>query len=98
MIKKQTKNNKKMAKQIKKLRVGLNMSQDRFGKKIGITGKSISAYESGRCVPPLRILERMSEIYDAGFVAIPENNKQVLAEKLSLLKKLILELEVKFLR
>jgi DNA-binding XRE family transcriptional regulator len=29
------------------------MSQDRFGKKIGVSGKTISAYETGKITPTL---------------------------------------------
>ena len=49
-------NNKEIiiAQKIKNIRLLKNLSQDRFGKKIGKSGKTISAYESGRCVPTLR--------------------------------------------
>ena len=49
--------------QIKKIRNKLGLSQIRFGKRIGISGKTISAYETGKIEPPLRVLERISSTY-----------------------------------
>ena len=49
--------------EIKKLRQELNLSQERFGKKIGVSGKSISAYETGRVMPPLKIMEKIAKVY-----------------------------------
>lgn len=86
---------KKIAQKIRKLREKLNLSQDRFGKKIGLSGKSISAYESGRCVPSLKILEKISQVYDAGFVAMADIHKRSILDKLQDFKKLIGELEAK---
>ncbi len=52
-------------KEIKKLREELNLSQERFGKKVGVSGKSISAYETGRVIPPLKIMEKIAKVYKA---------------------------------
>jgi transcriptional regulator with XRE-family HTH domain len=82
---------------IKSLRVGLNMSQERFGKKIGITGKTISAYETGRCAPPLKILEKISSAYDATFLTLDMNKKLDLASKIQTVKNVILDLEKRLL-
>ena len=41
---------------IKQFRLSKNMSQERFGKKIGLSGKSISAYETGICKPSLKVI------------------------------------------
>ncbi|MFA6981808.1 MAG: helix-turn-helix transcriptional regulator [Patescibacteria group bacterium] len=49
---------------IKYVRIKNNLSQDRFGKKLGLSGKTISAYEKGVITPPMRILERISEVYN----------------------------------
>ncbi|MFC1621985.1 helix-turn-helix transcriptional regulator [Patescibacteria group bacterium] len=48
---------------IREIRRKSNLSQDRFGNKLGVSGKTISAYETGKTLPPLRILEKISEIY-----------------------------------
>jgi transcriptional regulator with XRE-family HTH domain len=49
---------------IKMLRERLNMSQHRFGSKLGISGKTVSAYECGKCIPPVRILSKISDTFD----------------------------------
>lgn len=54
--------------QIKNLRLKLNMSQDRFGKRIGLSGKTISAYEKGKINPALVVLERISDEFDVNFI------------------------------
>lgn len=54
--------------QIKNLRLKLNMSQDRFGKRIGLSGKTISAYEKGKINPALAVLERISDEFDVNFI------------------------------
>ena len=46
--------------QIKNLRNRLNISQERFGKRIGLTGKTISAYETGKITPPIEIITSLS--------------------------------------
>jgi len=49
--------------QIRKIRNEKGLSQKRFGEKVGISGKSISAYETGKVVPPIIILEKITSIY-----------------------------------
>jgi transcriptional regulator with XRE-family HTH domain len=80
-----------LGERIKRLRLSKNMSQARFGSKLGISGKSISAYENDLCVPSLRVMESMSSTYDVSF--IPENNKQNISKKIQDLKKYLIELE-----
>lgn len=80
-----------LGEKIKKLRLSKNMSQERFGSKLGISGKSVSAYENNLCVPSLRVMESISNTYDVSF--IPQNNKDHLNTKLQDLKKYLIELE-----
>jgi len=61
--------------QIKILRLKLNMSQDRFGKKIGVSGKTVSAYEKGKINPALTVLEKISEEFNVNF--IKKSNKEI---------------------
>jgi len=83
----------KISVKIKDIRVKNNLSQDRFGRKIGISGKSISAYETGRCHPPLYILEQISRTYDASFLHLKESRKVELENRLSLIRESLMELE-----
>jgi len=80
-----------IGKKIKKIRLSKNMSQERFGYKIGVSGKSISAYENGACTPSLRVMEALSSVYNASFISTPDRKE--LLNKLSLLKVHIDELE-----
>ena len=83
----------KISNKIKVLRQKLNLSQDRFGKKIGVTGKAVSSYETGRCTPSLRTLERIAEAYNTSFVSIKDERKTDLFAKIKYVKDVIADLE-----
>lgn len=68
----------KIPEQIKSLRIKLNMSQSRFGLRIGVSGKSISAYETGRCQPTLKVLKKISSVYKVPCMKIHEEDSGVL--------------------
>jgi transcriptional regulator with XRE-family HTH domain len=86
-----------LAKQLKVIRISRNLSQERFGKKIGKSGKTISAYESGRISPTLKVLDSISQVYDVTFLHVKKVKKEQLREKLEYLKKTIEEIESAFL-
>ena len=71
---------------IKKLREKKGLSQERFGNKIGVSGKSISAYEKGRCVPPTKVLETISKVYNVPAFYICDTNKNDLSTIISEIK------------
>ncbi|KKU49160.1 MAG: DNA-binding helix-turn-helix protein [candidate division WWE3 bacterium GW2011_GWB1_47_11] len=48
---------------IKTLRLSHKLSQRRFGEKLGISGKTVSAYETGRSLPSLKVMENISSAY-----------------------------------
>jgi len=79
-----------ISKQIKKLRLKLNMSQDRFGKKIGVTGKTISAYETGKITPSLAVINKISKEFEVSFVK--KSNREI-ERKIDELQKSLLELQ-----
>lgn len=85
--------NSDLAQRIKSIRTRLNLSQDRFAKKIGLTGKTISAYENGRCVPPLKVLDKITTTYGQPFLSAGEEDKDNLTHKLSLIKQYLCDLE-----
>jgi transcriptional regulator with XRE-family HTH domain len=78
---------------IREIRFRNNLSQERFGMKIGVTGKCISAYETGKCNPPLKILEAISKTYDAAILHLKASKKEELEEKLKSIKDSLLEIE-----
>ncbi len=84
---------KEMCKKIRDIRTSKNLSQDRFGQKIGLSGKTISAYETGRAIPSLRVLETISEVYDAAIFHVRTERKDFLKIQLQQVKQAIVELE-----
>jgi transcriptional regulator with XRE-family HTH domain len=87
----------KLAKKIKEIRTSKNLSQDRFGKKIGKSGKTISAYESCRCMPTTKVLDSISQVYDVTFMHLKKSKKDQLREKLTYIKDAIKDIECTFL-
>jgi len=79
-----------IGKQIKILRLRLNISQDRFGKRIGLSGKTISAYEKGKIIPPLEVLNKISEEFEVNFVK--KSNREI-ERKIADLQKSLIELQ-----
>ena len=86
-----------LAQKIKEIRMSRNLSQSRFGKKIGKSGKTISAYESGRCTPTFRVLDSISQTYDVTFLHLKQSRKAQLKERLSFIKDSIKDIESTFL-
>ena len=85
--------NNLIAKRIKEIRNDLNLSQDRFARRIGLTGKTISAYENGRCVPTLKILDKITATYGQPFLTAGAADKNNFAQKLNLIKQYLGDLE-----
>lgn len=72
---------------IKEIRDGHNLSQERFAKRLGLSGKTISAYETGRTQPPLKVVEKIVEVYKTPIVSINTENRKDLRERLILIEK-----------
>jgi transcriptional regulator with XRE-family HTH domain len=79
-----------IGKQIKNLRLRLNISQDRFGKRIGLTGKTISAYETGKISPPIEVLNKISEEFEVNIVK--KTNREI-ERKIEELQRSLIELQ-----
>lgn len=86
-----------IGKKIKDIRQGKNLSQKRFGVKIGVSGKTVSAYEQGRCMPSLKILDSISQVYDVTFLHLKKSKKSQLKEKLKYIIKAVEDIENTFL-
>lgn len=78
--------------QLKRLRCGLNLSQERFGRRLGISGKSVSAYETGRCVPTVRVLKHIADEYNVSFMEMSNDNRMSLNQKVEELEKCFTQL------
>jgi transcriptional regulator with XRE-family HTH domain len=86
-----------LAKKLKEIRTSRNLSQERFGKKIGKSGKTISAYESCRCFPTTKVLDSISQVYDVTFLHLKKTKESQLKERLDYIKDVINEIESTFL-
>ena len=80
-----------IAKKIKEIRYKSNLSQDRFGKKIGLTGKAVSAYETGRSTPPLKVLDSISKVYNTPLISMREEQKTDLDNKIRIIEEYLNE-------
>lgn len=78
---------------IKEIRTKANLSQTRFGYKLGISGKTISAYETGKIEPPLRILETISVEYGENLIQPPEQHKNSLQSKIETIESSLREIK-----
>ncbi|MBN1162237.1 helix-turn-helix transcriptional regulator [Patescibacteria group bacterium] len=81
---------------IRKIRNSRNMSQERFGYKLGLSGKTISAYETGRSVPPLKVLESISRTYGINIVQLMPKEKDILVGKVQRIKSELMYIETAF--
>jgi transcriptional regulator with XRE-family HTH domain len=86
-----------LSQKIREIRVERNLSQSRFGKKIGKSGKTISAYESGRCTPTFKVLDSISQVYDVTFLHLKRSKREQLKDKINFLKDTIKDIETTFL-
>jgi transcriptional regulator with XRE-family HTH domain len=68
--------------QIRKIRNKLGLSQTRFGRKVGVSGKSISAYETGKVNPPLKVLERISSTYQVSIKTPNLKTRKMILKKI----------------
>lgn len=82
-----------VGKKIRLIRKTAKLSQERFGNKIGISGKTISAYETGAIIPSLKILENISNTYDVNIVSLSENYKGTVKEKVESIEKTLEDLK-----
>jgi len=78
---------KELGNKIKKIRDSYNLSQDRFAYKIGLSGKTISAYETGRTNPPIKVLQKIVTIYKTPIININGELKTDLYSKLEILEE-----------
>lgn len=84
--------NIKIGEKIKKIRLSKNMSQERFGSKIGVSGKSISAYENNLCIPSMKVMESISSVYEIPIITTKSRNE--LINKIENAKCSLKELEI----
>lgn len=77
---------------IRKIRENRGLSQARFGKRIGVSSKSISAYETGRSKPSTKVLDKLLDSYGID-ILLSENHKAQLASHLRDIESRFKEIE-----
>lgn len=65
-----------IGKKIKSIREKNNLSQSRFGLKIGVSGKTVSAYETERSFPSLKVMDSITKVYNVHIVGSELNLNQ----------------------
>lgn len=84
---------KEISQKIRELRLKSNLSQHRFGKKIGLTSKTISAYENGRIKPPYKVLEAIAQNYNVNLLELPLKKQDLIKQKLAHLEQVVGEIK-----
>ena len=78
-----------LANRIREARRRAHLSQDDLGKYIGVSDKSISAYEQGRSTPPIQKLKKIAEFtrYPLSYFTQEDNIDAMLANKLASIER-----------
>ncbi|MBI2620830.1 helix-turn-helix transcriptional regulator [candidate division WWE3 bacterium] len=74
-----------------------NLSQRRFANKIGVSSKTISAYETGKILPPLKVLDKIASTYKIPILEVSKNSTKILHGKIINLQKGLDEIRAIFL-
>lgn len=72
------------------------MSQKDLAKRLGLSNKTVSAYETGRAIPPAPVLEKISNATGTtinGIMGIKEEGIDRLETKINQLNRKIIQLE-----
>lgn len=56
-----------IAQVVKKIRISHNLSQKRLAVKLGVSEKTVSAYELGRILPSVSIINKLSRMFGVSF-------------------------------
>lgn len=84
-----------LAMRIRDARRNAHLSQDELGKHIGVSDKSVSAYEQGRSTPPISKLKKIAEAtrHPLSYFTQEENNDAVLVSKLANIERELAEVK-----
>src|SRR5882757_9973058 len=84
-----------LAQRIRKARENAHLSQNELGKGIGVSDKSISAYEKGRSQPPLENLRKIADATNHPLTYFTqENNADItIATKLQSIERELAEVK-----
>jgi len=91
----QKKNVPELAKRISIARTNAHLSQQELGTSIGVSDKSISAYEKGRSQPPLKNLQKIADAthHPLTYFTQSENDDSDIAAKLLAIERELVEVK-----
>ena len=94
-------NQEKIGKFIAEKRKSKNLTQEEFAEKLGVSNKSVSRWENGKCMPDLSLLIPISKELDisvneliSGEQIVPEKYQQKLEQNVIHLLKKKIQIEV----
>lgn len=61
---------------IRRLRKARRLSQTELAEEIGVSTAAISAYETGRIVPPLDIIQKLAEFFSVPIVEVTGDKRE----------------------
>ncbi|HZE87249.1 MAG TPA: helix-turn-helix transcriptional regulator [Methylomirabilota bacterium] len=84
-----------LAHRIREARKNAHLSQEELGKYIGVSDKSVSAYEQGRSTPPINKLKKIAQStnHPLGYFTQDDNEDALLASKLASIERELLEVK-----
>ena len=84
-----------LAKRIRNARENSHLSQHELGKSIGLSDKSVSAYEKGRSQPPLENLRKIADAtnYPLSYFTHEENGEGEITAKLISIERELAEVK-----
>ena len=94
----------KVAKKIKKSRLEIALSQGELAEAIGISDRTVSAYEIGRITPPIAVLKKISNLVGKPISYFVEENSpdylietklKRIEEELEEVKKLVVKKKIR---
>lgn len=85
----------RLAKRIREARENARLSQQELGESIGLSDKSISAYEKGRSQPPLENLRKIADAtsYPLTYFTQENNDEVTIASKLASIERELAEVK-----
>lgn len=85
-----------LAAKIKSARQMTHLTQKELGKAVGVSDKSVSAYEAGRSMPPLAKIKKIAETtkFPLSYFTQQESEDALIAGKLAIIEQTLLEVKV----
>ena len=81
-----------VAKEIRRLRNNLKLTQDQFAKKIGVHGRQLARYEAGTNMPSIDILKKIADFYEVSIDRLVYGKDEYTSKRLRVSDQELLQL------